>query len=259
MRNFFGNKDALNFGDTLIDFDHINELATAARKEYQNNSPFPHIVLEDFLPQRTVDLLLESIPEPDKKKQKRDNTAKLPSGVKAQHRKIGINDESAISPVIRQFFWELNSGSFIAFLEKISGIKGLLPDPTLRGGGVHQTLNGGLLRVHADFNKHPLFQLDRRINFLIYLNRNWKEEYGGHLELWNKDATACEKRVLPLMNRCVIFNTSSWSFHGHPHALTCPEDQARKSIAMYYYSNGRPASDESDEPHATIWPDIPET
>lgn len=91
---------------------------------------------------------------------------------------------------------------------------------------------------------------------IVYLNRHWKEEYGGNLELWNREMTRCERRVLPIFNRCVIFNTTDFSYHGHPEPLTCPEGMTRKSLALYYYSNGRPAEELSDA-HSTLFQSRP--
>ena len=134
----------------------------------------------------------------------------------------------------------LNSRPMLHFLEVLTGIQGVLGDPYYEGGGLHQIRPGGVLQVHADFSYHKKVRLDRRINVLIYLNKDWKEEYGGHFELWNRDLTRAEQRILPIFNRCAIFSTTSSSYHGHPQPLTCPPDRTRKSIATYYYSNGRP-------------------
>jgi hypothetical protein len=119
------------------------------------------------------------------------------------------------------------------------------------GGGLHQIERGGYLKIHADFNRHPKFKLERRLNLLLYLNENWKEEYGGHLELWNREMTHFVHKILPTFNRCVIFNTTDTSYHGHPEPLACPQGMTRKSLALYYYSNGRPAEEESPE-HGTL-------
>ena len=82
--------------------------------------------------------------------------------------------------------------------------------------------------------------LDRRVNVLIYLNKNWKEEYGGQLELWDKDMKKCKKKIVPIFNKMVIFSTNDFSNHGHPNPVTCPDNHSRKSIALYYFSKGRP-------------------
>jgi Rps23 Pro-64 3,4-dihydroxylase Tpa1-like proline 4-hydroxylase len=111
---------------------------------------------------------------------------------------------------------------------------------------------GGFLKVHVDFNRHPLLNLDRRLNLLVYLNEDWRDEYGGHLELWPADMSRCERRILPVFNRTVVFSTTDASFHGHPAPLACPEGMSRKSVSFYYYTNGRPAH-EGAEPHDTIF------
>ena len=112
-----------------------------------------------------------------------------------------------------------------------------------------------MLKVHADFNKNRFLGLDRRLNLLIYLNKDWEESYGGHFELWNKDMTKCEKKILPLFNRMAMFSTTTYSYHGHPSPLTCPPGRSRKSIALYYYTNGRPVNEieEGLENHRTIF------
>lgn len=116
----------------------------------------------------------------------------------------------------------------------------LVSDPHFCGGGLHEIKSGGLLKIHADFCRHGETGLDRRINLLIYLNKNWDEEFGGHLQLWDKEMRACAKKILPVFNRVVIFNTTDFTFHGHPDPVTCPPGRSRKSLALYYYSNGRP-------------------
>src|SRR5262249_34806488 len=93
---------------------------------------------------------------------------------------------------------------------------------------------------------HPRYGLDRRLNAILYLNSNWQEEYGGHLELWDRDMTRCVSRIAPLFNRLVVFTTTDFSYHGHPNVLECPEGMTRKSLALFYYTNGRPADEVSD-------------
>lgn len=136
----------------------------------------------------------------------------------------------------RALFYSLNSQPFLSFLEEISGIDGLIPDPYFLGGGFHETLSGGNLGIHADFRVHKKLRVKRRLNLLIYLNKDWPESYGGALELWTKDMKSKAKEIYPLFNRCVLFSTDDTSFHGHPDPLRCPVDRSRKSIAIYYYT-----------------------
>lgn len=111
------------------------------------------------------------------------------------------------------------------------------------GSGLHQTLPGGLLQVHADFNRHKVTGLHRRVNMFVYLNPEWDEKYGGHLELWPRDLSKCEQRILPTLGRFVVFSTTDFSYHGHPAPLTCPPDRSRRSLALYYYTSTRPSED----------------
>jgi hypothetical protein len=138
-------------------------------------------------------------------------------------------------------------------LENMTGIWGLIPDPYLFGGGLHTTKEGGRLAVHVDFNKHFKFSLERRLNLLIYLNEDWSEENSGPLELWDSKGQKCEKRILPIFNRMVIFTTNSRSYHGQPKPVV-GKGIIRRSLALYYYSVGRPEeTSEICEPKSTVW------
>tara|TARA_Y100000287_G_scaffold143386_1_gene118113 strand:- start:3 stop:521 length:519 start_codon:yes stop_codon:yes gene_type:complete len=133
----------------------------------------------------------------------------------------------------------------------------LIPDPYFLGGGLHEIKKGGFLKIHSDFNFHPQMKLSRRLNLLLYLNKDWQEDYGGHIEFWDRSMKECGKKFLPIFNRMVIFSTTHSSFHGHPEPLNCPETRSRKSIALYYYSNGRPKNevhkDLDNQFRTTMW------
>lgn len=224
--------------------DYLNNLAIKYRDAYSQAHPFPHIVIDDFLPTFILDNILKEFPKVDSVDwQKFENTAE---------KKLASKHELQMGEATRLLLYQLNSSIFIDFLESLTGINGIIPDPYFVGGGLHQIERGGYLKMHVDFNRHNKLRLDRRLNFLLYLNKDWKEEYGGYLELWNTDMTRCEKKILPIFNRFVLFNTTDFSYHGHPEPLTCPEGQTRKSLALYYYTNGRP-SEEISNPHSTVF------
>jgi Rps23 Pro-64 3,4-dihydroxylase Tpa1-like proline 4-hydroxylase len=146
----------------------------------------------------------------------------------------------------------LNSDITLRFLEKLTGVKNLIADPKYIGGGYHKIKKGGKLAIHADYNLHPETKLHRRINLLVYLNPGWQEEWGGHLELWDKTLTYRTHNIAPLFNRAVIFNITDDAYHGHPEPLNCPEDQARYSLALYYFTEDRP-DEEKNEEHSALW------
>lgn len=241
----------------LLDYDALGARLSALAEQYRDNAPFPHIVIDDFLPQPVIDRLLREYPDDQDSPLWNDASHKdKSSGEYVQLLKRNIRDSLQMPPTYRQLFWELNSHAFLGCLASLTGIANLIPDPNLRGAGIHQIGRGGFLKVHTDFTTHREFGLDRRLNFLLYLNPGWKEEWGGHLELWDPDMQGPPKRVLPVLNRCVVFSTTAKSFHGHPRPLTCPDDVFRKSIALYYYTNGRPEG-EAQPGFSTDWRDIP--
>jgi Rps23 Pro-64 3,4-dihydroxylase Tpa1-like proline 4-hydroxylase len=136
----------------------------------------------------------------------------------------------------RNLFYMFNSRPFILFLEEMTGIKGLIPDPYYAGAGIHRVANGGHLDIHADFNHHQYMNVERRLNVLIYLNRDWREEWGGSFEIWNKEMTKKEASFVPIYNRMVCFSTGSDTFHGNPETVNHPDGEHRFSIALYYYT-----------------------
>ena len=219
--------------------------AASLRAKYASAAPFPHIVLDRLFDADVLESILRDFPDPRSMQWMQfDNP---------QEKKLGYSHErSTLSKTVRDFLNDLNSFETLLWLEALTGIEGLIPDPYFGGGGLHQIEPGGFLKVHTDFNVHPKLKLDRRLNMLIYLNKEWREEYGGHLELWDRDQKSCRLRILPLFNRTVIFSTTDTSFHGHPHPLTSPPGITRKSVSLYYYTAGRPAEERS-VPHDTIF------
>ena len=242
----------------LLDHARLQQdLAQGAATAYQQADPFPHCVLDDFFTPELVNAVLKDFPVFPPRVKHLDASEVLADGTVAQYRKNWLSMEMRVTPLIRRLYWELNSAVFLQYLEQLTGISGLIPDPYLAGGGLHETHRGGHLMVHADYNKHPELNLDRRLNIIIYLNKDWQEAYGGHLELWDRALTRCEKTVLPVAGRAVIFSTKQDSWHGHPHPLTCPEENSRKSMALYYYTHGRPP-EEGSEAHLTLWQKVPD-
>jgi len=212
--------------------ERLQKLAMSHAASYQTASPFPHIVLDDFLPQHAVESVWRSFPSPEEPFWLRTHIA--------QEIKLSTCTETVFPSPVRSLLYALNGASFLSFLEKLTGITGLIPDPYFEGGGIHQTVRGGKLGVHVDFNKNAKLKLDRRLNLLVYLNKDWPLENGGNLELWEGKRQKCVQSIAPLFNRCVVFSTTETSYHGHPHPLTCPPDTSRKSLALYYYTVGTP-------------------
>jgi Rps23 Pro-64 3,4-dihydroxylase Tpa1-like proline 4-hydroxylase len=212
-----------------FDTKKLAALAAEKRSVYAAGVPFPHIVIDNLIPEAVLDQVLKEFPSPNDIEWRAFKDAE-------QNGKLTAEQDELIGPMTRHLLSQLNAAGFMEFLDAITGIDGLIPDPYFKGGGLHQTVRGGFLGVHADFNEYKRLKLERRVNVLLYLNKDWKEEYGGALELWNKDMTACAQKIAPIFNRMVIFSTTDTAYHGHPDPLTCPPDMSRKSLALYYYT-----------------------
>lgn len=219
----------------LVDIEHglfdpaaMKTKGLELQEKYRSARPFPHIAIDDFVPASILDLCLAQFPstrDPESRSFDREQ----------ERYKTSFNPDY-LTPQVRSFFYSLNSRPFIQFLENMTGIKGLIPDPYFLGGGFHETRTGGHLDVHADFNLHKPLHLERRLNLLIYLNRGWKIEHGGGLELWDEKMENCVEQIAPEFGRCVVFSTNDTSWHGHPAPVNHPEGRPRRSIALYYYT-----------------------
>jgi len=205
-------------------------------ERYRSAVPFPHIMFDDFFDAARLRAVADEI------RQARIDPEAPAYGSLGKRR---ASDLEKFPPLTKALVEEMNGPEFISWLEKLTGIKGLEPDPYLEGGGIHQIPSGGYLKIHTDFNWHRRLKMHRRVNVLLYLNEDWKDEWGGHLELWSeKDVGSpwgkASARFSPLFNRMIVFSTTDFSYHGHPDKLTCPESVTRNSIALYYYSKERP-------------------
>lgn len=237
----------MNFLNPAID---LAQLAKEKKEEYQSAIPFPNIVIHDFFDEDVLNRVLAEFPDLSKKKDE------IIAYNNHNEKKLAGKGESLFGETSRQLAHFLNSQPILEFLQELTGIEEtLIPDPYFEGGGYHEIKPGGLLKIHADFNKNRRTKLDRRINLLVYLNKDWQESYGGHFELWDREMKQSYKKILPTFNTIAIFSTTDFSYHGHPNPLTCPPDRSRKSLALYYYSNGRPASEVNEglEEHGTLF------
>jgi Rps23 Pro-64 3,4-dihydroxylase Tpa1-like proline 4-hydroxylase len=225
--------------------DLLHAVAEMHRESFANAAPFPHVVVDGLFPQQAVDQVQSEFPEPSA----RSDWIRLYNETSA---KLAMPHDWTMGPSIRHLLNQFNSAAFVNFLEHLSGIEGLIPDPHYAGGGLHQMERGGFLKVHADFNRHGRLGLDRRLNVLLYLNRDWDDGWGGHLELWDRTMTSCVQRISPIFNRMVVFATTDLSYHGLPDPMQCPPSVTRRSLALYYYTNGRPEHERS-RAHSSLY------
>ena len=217
---------------------------------FQSAQPFRHIVLEDFLAPEFCRELMAEFPAFDREKARNE--------LGEEGRKAVNTNLPQLGPAYSRLDGLLRDRAFLEFMGRITGIPHLLYDPKYLGGGTHENLHGQDLDPHVDFNYHPLTQLHRRLNLILFLNPEWCEEWGGALELhvnpWLPEEEDRVKSVVPLFNRAVVFETSEISWHGFKRIELPPEKRhlSRRSIAVYYYTRRRPA-DETAPEHSTVY------
>lgn len=213
----------------VFDLSALKQRIVPLSHKYRSNRPVPHIYLEDFVDPGLASAAASEFPRPDSD-----------AWTHYQHQnenKHGMTKRSLFPPTIGEIGDALNSQEFLHWLSDLTGVPGLISDPFLEGGGLHQSGRGGFLNVHTDFSHHH-YQKNwkRRINLILYLNEGWRDEWGGAIELWDEHMRACAAKYPCGFNCAFIFNTDDKSFHGFPEPLSCPAGVSRKSLAFYYYT-----------------------
>lgn len=225
----------------------LRSLALAHRDTYGTARPYPHVVIDGFLGARLASGLAGVFPGAAEAHWMRRD-------YQEQAARLGQLQRKAFEGVhgaLRHLLSELSSMSFLDFLETLTGVQGLIGDPHFRGAGLHLTLRGGHLALHADFNRDRMRGLSRRLTVLYYLNPDWQPAWGGDLELWTADLSRCEARIAPLLDRLVVMAHGDDHWHGHPSPLECPEGRGRAVVAAYFYTVE--ASADAPDAHGAIW------
>jgi Rps23 Pro-64 3,4-dihydroxylase Tpa1-like proline 4-hydroxylase len=228
----------------------LDSQSDGLREVFATNNPFPHVVVDNLFPPQLISDLVSEFPTPNDQSWDRS----VVEGIQVKLRSNWTTEDD-ISPITAEVVNFFNSGSFMKSLSAITGVQRLISDPYFTGGGRNCILPGGVLDVHADGNWHDAMGVHRRLNAILYLNENWKEEWGGDFELWDRNLTGCVKAVSPLANRLLIFETHDFTYHGHPNPLACPEGENRKSLIFYYYTAEPRPSEQilKAEPHRALW------
>jgi Rps23 Pro-64 3,4-dihydroxylase Tpa1-like proline 4-hydroxylase len=231
---------------------HVSSSSSEIAARFASRDPFRHVVIDGFLEKAFADRLLEEFPAFER------GNARNEAGE--------LGSKSTVERIreLGSAFVELDdliqSREFLDLVSRLTGIDNLLYDPYYFGGGTHENRAGQDLDPHVDFNRHPVENWHRRLNLIVYLNHEWEDAWGGSLEL-HSDARSPDNRVkliTPLFNRCVIFETTEWSWHGFSRIAPPADrqDATRRSIALYFYTTDRPHEERADT-HSTIYVDRP--
>jgi len=213
----------------LFDYSRWNSQLPGLARQYAGNKPLPHVLMKDFLSAEVASAISLEFP-----------SASSQAWIQYKHpneHKLGLAKRERFPTGLGEVADELNSPQFVNWLSQLTGIPGLLADPSLEGGGLHQSGPGGFLNLHTDFSHHHYrHNWKRRVNLILYLNPGWQAGWGGDIEFWDGGMRQCLAKYPPLLNHALIFNTDERYFHGFPEPLSCPPGESRKSLAFYYYT-----------------------
>ena len=217
----FNNTDISNhLGDWIHNTDTL-------RNQFLCAEPFEHVVIDNFLQNDYAEKIAHLFPDDLSKWHKYCN----PIEVKYAYDNINVLPDD-----LKDYFYMMSCSQFVDIVKSITNITDLEYDPYLHGAGLHRHSTHGKLDIHLDYEKHPYSGKERRINIILFLSKDWKEEWNGASELWNKDVSACVQKTYIKFNRAIIFKTNDISWHGMPDKITCPENTYRSTLAYYYVS-----------------------
>jgi hypothetical protein len=224
---------------TNLDYKNINTLNDIFLKSI----PSPSIIIENFF-HDDVALLLN-----DECQNSNDSHWKV--FTRNGSHMIEYNNIQQL-PKAYEVYSYLHSGPFLKWLEQLTGINGLIPDPHLIGAGYSKSFRGDTLKIHTDFNWNNELKLYRVLSLIVYLTPGWKVEWGGGLDFYNNDRTEVIKTLPCLYNNCAIWKYDELGFHGYTTPINCPEGKSRNSIrAFYYVSDGEYKKDFT--PHRSLY------
>mmetsp|Transcript_11063 Transcript_11063/g.31315 ORF Transcript_11063/g.31315 Transcript_11063/m.31315 type:complete len:243 (-) Transcript_11063:2923-3651(-) len=215
-------------------------------------APFPHVIIENFLPQDVAENALRSFPAlKDPVWSEHGKFYTVPGGIA---RKYELGHKPSFGDDINTVFYKfLFSKQFLQFVSDVTGIDELYIDSEfaggVRSGGLNAVEKGGMLIRHVDFNFSNEIKKYRAVNVLLYLNKNWSLADGGNLDLWDKDLLGPPKTVISSFNKVLIFATNSETNHGYNEVKG---NRIRRSINLYFFTKYCPPKVQ-ERPHKTDW------
>lgn len=215
-----------------------------------SDDPFKHFYIDNFFDINFANNILENFPELHSDNWEKTNDPGIEVKLRSKW-----SSEFDIPEKIVNAIRIMNSAPFIESLSKALEIPKLIPDPYFTGGGLNVTVSGGLLDVHVDGNYHDATGLHRRVNAILYLNPGWQSGWGGEFGLYDNKGEKLIKKIAPLHNRFMAFDTNDFSFHGLPDPLNFPKGHARRSIILYYYTKEQRPNNQisTEQPHSALW------
>lgn len=230
-----GREDINDAVARMVPFARLRAETDALYTRFKAGRPYPNLALDGYFPEDVLDRVAAEFP----KETPRDWIGyDTKDEIKRTSRGL-----MGVSPYAQAFLWQLASEPFLEVLRGITGIQDLVADPLFHGGGLHESFRGGWLNIHADWTQHPHLPLVRKLNLIVYLNRDWDPAWGGGLELWGDKEGTTKTVIEPFFNRAALFPTTEETLHGFPNPMTCPQGRSRKSVSLFYWAPDTDAID----------------
>ena len=232
----------------MVDLPLLHELGRPASplldrlaRNYMAAQPFPYLVMDDLFPSALLEGAL------------REFDLSALNDMNTFHNQMQTKQSTSMATVlpsaVQRFFDIVHAAPFLRLLTRLTGITGLVPDPYLYGGGMHEVAGQGHFQVHLDFGHHPVTHLENRLALITYLNADWKDEDGGALELWHDRPRRRGVEICPSFARTVLMEQSARAWHGHPRGVR--PGRVRLALIAYFYTAPRPQAYERS--HDTLY------
>ena len=196
------------------------------KMSFNDAKPFRFLIIDDFFETSFAQKLANSFP----------SLEEMNVNYKGiNERKSEHSDFNKLPLIFSELKQVISSTELTCAIETITQVQNLELINDRYGYGLHQGGKNSFLDIHVDYNLHPIERKQRRLNLILFLNPEWRQDWGGSLELWNKNVSVCEQSILPIFNRCVLFECNEYSFHGYSQ-IDCPPHITRKSFYQYYFT-----------------------
>jgi hypothetical protein len=212
--------------DKLYQF--FNSLSDVNRIDLEYTYPARIWVIDNFLPQDVFEVVVEQI-------NNINSWTEFSNYESGSLRRECRNLTEA--PLVESLANAFNSSKTINWLESIVGTEGLIPDPHFLGGGLCSVETNSKLDLHTDFNWNNRLKLNRSVNLMLYLNKEWDESWGGALEFWDNEKTQCVQKLYPIPNRLAFWEYNTKLIHGFPNELKSPKGISRDNLIHFYYTS----------------------
>lgn len=157
------------------------------------------------------------------------------------------------NPILEEIIYAFQTQKIVNIIKEICDIDNICPDENLYAGGISAMGNGNFLNPHLDNSHDKDRNMWRILNLLFYVTPDWKDENGGHLEIWPNGLKEEQNTLHSKFNRLIVMSTHQKSWHS---VSPVTVNKSRCCISNYYFSSEAPA--ENEKFHITTFRGRPE-